>query len=430
MTAYYCDLGAGTFVDRSGVDGTTNVLTGPAGLQAAIRGTGAATPLAAGDTIYLKGTADLTRLLWFDCNAVDVTGWQIGDPVENYDAPKDWSGVIVQLNYGATDRILVWLDEGYTYNSVTTGDGIKNTAVGADPAYVDPITSRNRVGIEIDTASGTVADGFIKFIGVNSSWVNDGTRFVFTGGNEDRRGIDVKKNRIWIENGEFTALGAGTSYGGLYINTSSGVNCQYVNLYFHANNRCVSVVAGSYAHFIGCIFDGGDYGISGGMAELYVHYCKFKDQTVAAITTGAGESQVSDCLFQGCAIGIAITDDIVVQNCTFIGVVGAPAGIGIDYDYGGQTAISGCRFCYLGTGIDLDATLSRVELFYCYFGGNTADIGGAGATHYDIVPHDGASTVTLAGSDTLHGFIAPATGDFNLDPDTATYYNQALVIDA
>ena len=50
MTDYYCDLDEDTHADATGADHAGNEYTGPAGLQAAIRGTGNATALAAGDT--------------------------------------------------------------------------------------------------------------------------------------------------------------------------------------------------------------------------------------------------------------------------------------------------------------------------------------------------------------------------------------------
>ena len=54
MTDYYCDL-AKDFADQTGVDSTGNEYYGPGGLQAAIEGWGAATALAAGDEIFIKG---------------------------------------------------------------------------------------------------------------------------------------------------------------------------------------------------------------------------------------------------------------------------------------------------------------------------------------------------------------------------------------
>jgi len=91
--------------------------------------------------------------------------------------------------------------------------------------------------------------------------------------------------------------------------------------------------------------------------------------------------------------------------------------------------ITGCRFCWLATGVEI-TTAARPNFLYCYFGGNTADIGGAGAAQYDIVSIDGVSTLMLdadeAGSN--YGFEDPDNGDYNLATG-ATYRSVALELD-
>ena len=75
-TTYYIDPAA-DFVDRTGLDKVGAELTGPGGFQAALRGTGAATKLAAGDTIVIKaGILAIDRLILMDCNGTDVSAWE------------------------------------------------------------------------------------------------------------------------------------------------------------------------------------------------------------------------------------------------------------------------------------------------------------------------------------------------------------------
>jgi hypothetical protein len=172
MATYYCDLADGTFADRTGAD-VANEYTNPAGFQAAIRGTGNATALAAGDTIYLQGTGDLSRLIEIDCNGTDISNWGIGDTVRNDNlgggaAGDDWTGVVVEPAVGASDIVLIWLDVNLDEADVDIADGIENTVAGGgagDPTNVGAMTSVDTPGIEFDTAEGSRATGEIKIWG-------------------------------------------------------------------------------------------------------------------------------------------------------------------------------------------------------------------------------------------------------------------------
>lgn len=184
MTDYYVDLGNATFADATGVDNSANVYTGPAGLQAAIRGTGNATALAAADELFMKGTGDLGRLVLIDCAGTDVSHWAPLDVVRNKDgAGDDWTGVVVEANddpagaMGADDLVLVWMDTGKSASDVDVSDGIENTTQAEN---VDPITSAVTPGIQDDIAAAGAA-GPLVFTGVNSSWTEDGTKAVWDG---------------------------------------------------------------------------------------------------------------------------------------------------------------------------------------------------------------------------------------------------------
>ena len=169
---YYCDLAA-DYTDATGVDHAGNQYTGVGGLQAAIRGTGNATALAAGDTLYLKcATGNLGRLVVMDCGAdVSATGlgWALGDEVRNKDgAGDDWTGVICQLSVGAdVQTILVELDAAYTSAVVADADGIENTTQSES---CDPLDSHSCPGIQVDTASGDLVSGSINFVGCAADW--------------------------------------------------------------------------------------------------------------------------------------------------------------------------------------------------------------------------------------------------------------------
>lgn len=165
---WFCDLSDATFVDRTG-DDVANELTGPAGFQAAIRGTGNATALVAGDILYLYGTGDLSRLIEIGCDGTDVSGtgldWAIGDAVRNLDGVTEtWTGVIVEVGVGgSTDVLLVWLDAGLDIGDIIAADGIENTTQSES---VDPVVNVITPGIEWDGNEGSRAAGQIKVISV------------------------------------------------------------------------------------------------------------------------------------------------------------------------------------------------------------------------------------------------------------------------
>jgi len=184
MTDYYCDIGAETFSDATGADNSGNEYTGPAGLQAAIRGTGNATALAAGDTLYIKaGTGDLSRLVLIDCDGDDVSAWAPGNVVINENGlGDDWTGVVVQANddpvggLGADDLLLVWLDSGKTEDDIDLADGVRNSTLAQDVVF---LAAKSTPGI---TLSAQGAGGSpINFVGVDSSWAEDGTLSILDG---------------------------------------------------------------------------------------------------------------------------------------------------------------------------------------------------------------------------------------------------------
>lgn len=193
MTDYYCDISEETFADNAGT-ATGTAYTGPAGLQAAMRGTGNATALAAGDALYIKtGTGDLSRLVLLDCNGTDVSAWAPTNVVRNKDgAGDDWTGVVVQANddpagnLGADDLVLVWLDSGLTEDDIDLADGIENTTLAEN---ADPLAAKSTPGVCLEVNGTTTS--YIDIVGVNSSWVEDDETLAVLDGNDKAPGAFV-----------------------------------------------------------------------------------------------------------------------------------------------------------------------------------------------------------------------------------------------
>ena len=232
MTDYYLIPDADAFSDNAGT-ATGTAYTGPAGLQAAIRGTGNATALAPGDTLWIKaGTGNLSRLVLIDCNGTDVTatgiGWAVGDAVEDAMDGELWNGVIVETNdggfLGADDMLLIWLASGLTETDVIYTAGVRNTTQSETVTPLADNTSTPGVYLEAD---GTTA-AYIKFVGVNSSWVEDGTQPIFDGADKAVSMFGTTSNTDYYEfrnihNTQFTQ--AAWCHGSNDMRYSSFINC-------------------------------------------------------------------------------------------------------------------------------------------------------------------------------------------------------------
>lgn len=352
MATYYCDPSQ-DFADQTGADHVGNQLYGPGGIQAAIRGTGNAIQLVAGDELHVKAeTFWLDRLVWFDIDQ-DVSGWGIGDAVRNDNdaggAPgDDWTGVVCETSYGTNvDQVLVQLDSPYVYGDVNNADGIENTdALGgaADPTDVDIDDSACR-GIEIFTGEaneGDTVSGNIKLIGVNSAW----------------------------------ATGRGSAYQAVLDGNSVATYCVrfdarqrwlFTNLTLkNATNYCLTSIANSLHNlFTYCIVEsGGSHGINGLACRWSkVIQCIIRNHTSTGIQNmygigvafsvvntngldGASVSWISDfygTLFYGNSVdNLSCGSRSEIVNCIFDG---SRNGSGVKTSaVGVPTTIWGCRF--------------------------------------------------------------------------------------
>jgi hypothetical protein len=182
MTTYYCDL-AEDFSNPANVGDTSgNPANGPGGYQSMINGWGNHDALAAGDTLLLTGTGDLSKFIKIIVTDDKSATWTIGDTIYNdsqgaYGAGERWQGVLVYI-----DATTVWvqIDAASTDISYfTAGDGVLNTTLPDAIADADTV-SASAPGLLFDGADGTGLAS-ISHIGVNSSWVEDGTRATLDG---------------------------------------------------------------------------------------------------------------------------------------------------------------------------------------------------------------------------------------------------------
>ena len=393
MTDYYCDLGDGTFADNVGTS-TGAAYTGPAGLQAVIRGTGNATALDKGDTLYLKGTGDQSRLVLIDCNGTDVTagglGWAVGDAVESKDGGSaQWSGVIVETDdggfLGASDMLLVWLASGKSASDVVAADGVTNTTQTESAAPLADNTSTP--GIVVDNNAGD-NDEPITLVGVDSLWAEDGTRAILDG--NDKAAYNV-------------------------CSASKGYfHCRNIHARDSVSHGWCASSGTNYWHWENCIAEGsggdGWHGSGTGFKWSTMHRCKAFDWsgtygfnayitslshcTAYNGTTGFYNnfSQSSGCVAFQCTTGFVVDRGGSLYNC-----VADDNTTGVQGAYG-ELQMVGCRITNNTTGV------GGSDVFhdpYTFYGGNTAnwtaDLG------VDLV--DGVSTRTISDAAADIGYI-------------------------
>ena len=348
MTDYYCDLDEDTYADATGADHAGNEYTGPAGLQAAIRGTGNATALAADDTLYIKGTGDLSRLVLLDCNGTDVSAWAPTNVVRNKDgAGDDWTGVVVQANddpagqLGADDLVLVWLDSGKTEDDITLADGIENTTLAES---ADPLAAKSTPGIVVDTNSGAFGTP-IRVIGQNSSWATDGTKSILDGNSKATYClVSVGKHYWHVFNVELKNA------------ASDNATCKTDHGYYWIFKNCASHDAGGS----GWSAAGGKYfrGSSHVLCSAYNNaaYGIYSRGSIYALCTAYGNGNVGLALYGGYAIigGLAYgnaTNYMVTggtHSISAFGVSDDPTSYGFLFS-GGTHVVFGNRIT--GTGL-------------------------------------------------------------------------------
>jgi len=249
---YSCNLSETTFSDNDGSDEGANVYTGPAGFQAAIRGTGAATALASGKTLEITGTGDLSRLVRCDCNGQDYSAWTPGQVVENFTGGgavqgDEWTGVVVQANddpvggMGADDMVLIWLDDDSTFTDVSLNEaaGIINVPAAQSTS---PLTDSFCDGIQVDTNSGTSILP-IQVVGVNSAWAEDGTYAILDGGGKATN-IILSSKSWW----QWRNIHGKNSASHLF----SGSGYTYWHNCIAENSGAHGWVPGNYTNFYGC----------------------------------------------------------------------------------------------------------------------------------------------------------------------------------
>ena len=408
MANYYVDLGGTWAARQTGLNNTGDQWQGPGGLDTALR------TVTAGNTCYVKGTAIVNRFVYFN-NLGDVTGWEVGDLVQNDTGDgDDWTGIIIE--YVSTTQVVVELDIGSSGTDVNNADGIENTT----KAETTTIAAQTIYYFWDNTYSGTKAGGHIKFIGVNSSWVEDGTQAVLDLTDSTFGFIaGGSSHYIWFQNWEIKNGSTGvyandaTCLYWVFINCTSNTNAYgwdtnnaafdtwtFINCQAHTNTERGFNDGDLNTIYLNCIaYNNGDAGFrTSNNHGMILYNCVSHNNDVGAYVGGEDcviVNSVFDSNTAGVGIGIQVWDDwLVLLNNR---ITNNSNGI----NFGGNYP-SVCGWNYLHnntTDLVTPSAWSDVGIYAAY------------------ISDDNELNTNIHDKDSDDGYNAQASDDFNLKYD-------------
>jgi hypothetical protein len=297
-------------------------------------------------------------------------------------------------------------------------------------------TDTRTVKIDLDQGSGDSTDGYLEFIGCNSSFVNNGERAVIDGDNNSIVLLNAN-GPDYVRFANFVFKNAGGSNGMAFAATG----------YSHSD----------YYEFINCVFDNCYRALSlsaQSMNNIHFHMCQFLNSRNSAVYTYFGNTvYFTQCLFDASAVSHLLSHSggmlAVLIDCYFIDATGNAIEIsgnqnliynciidgGADLlQSGGTCKVIGTRMTNGTVGIDSDSIITLINSYMPDTGedrANTTKITGI----VDEIVINGSNSNNLSGPDTDGGYADPANGDFNLDKPIseggkASQYNQVVDLES
>lgn len=331
MANRYVDLSGDWEAAQTGADHVGNEWKGPYGLQEA------GDTVAAGDTVYVKGTADMRRLCVLNLGKdISAAGWVVGDTVKDNNTGLEWEGVYAE-NVDA-NSIVVELIAGDVYGDITIANGINNIT------QVDTTTITSKEAtfqLAFDTTPGILAS-MINYIGVNAVWADDGTRCKLDGFGTNGAAmylLSVTTAFIQLKNIEFDD----SDYIGVNVGAAS---CLLINVYVHdCDSYGINSTVNQKGMFFECVAKnngGGGFYVNTSLIRMF--------GCVAIGNTGDGIRSGGDSLFVACIVhnnsgdGIDCAYRSHMINCVIDG--NGARGTKLESDSG---LVFGCRFTNNGT---------------------------------------------------------------------------------
>lgn len=375
---------------------------------------------AAGEIVYIKGTGDLSKFYSVTFDASNGTTLTDGEQV-SWTAGAQAGVVHCGNTSGGAGNVEITLIGAST---APVEDGVITGATSG--GTITPTAAIAQKTIDVDLQTGSNAAGFIKFIGVNSSWAVDVTRAII-----DANSVAVHiitfgatPQMIWMENIEVQEAGASSH--GFYHNAGANVGTVYINCCAHncgANGWLGTYI--DYGLLLRCVsYSNTGHGIELGSATSRLMFCCSRDNGAR----GYQEIGSNDLLF-GC-----ISHNNVRGFCVFAGTMincvsddNAVAGVLL-------TANATQRFQLLignritnhagGGEIGVNASSEPIVTGWNYFENNDGDNVQNATLHFPISLEGTATTSNLEDLSNMdYGYVDSANHDFSTryvdsgDPD-------------
>jgi len=312
-------------------------------------------------------------------------------------------------------------------------DGTDGTQPGAGDVVLCRGTDTLSATVDFDGTAGSGAGGFVIYRGVNSSWVNDGTRFIVDANNGSYHCIKLTSDYIKIENFDIGNTSEESNQNCVDIGSYAG--CDYlvlINCDIHNGDFGVYIGSSGSAGMtlIKCkIRDNADHGFrygSGGFGFNF-HMCSVYNNGGAGLSVGGANASfnIFGCLIRDNTLnGIQTASDSQPINIMNTVIHGNSDGIECKSPYFNGI---GLRITSNTVGIDSDGLANLVGVYMPDTGedlANTTKTTG----NYDEVLIAGVNTNNLSGTDTDGGYEGSSTDDYNLT-DTATLRRLGIDLD-
>lgn len=327
-----------------------------------------------------------------------------------------------------TDNTVTWTCRApdSTTKALNDFQGIVDLAAAGDIVYCAGEQTLT-VLVDMDGNSGNVTSGYIKFIGVNSSWTNDGTKFCLNGNSAVANCMKFNnKDYCYFENIEVKNA---TSHG-VYGVTSNSTPLIFYRCSFHNCGGC-GFEGNTFINtslIICCAFYANtSHGVSQ-FTTSHILFSSLHDNGGSGFNGGSYSMQaIIGCIAYDNNIGFGAIVNSLIMNC----VAEGNATKGIEYGASGSVnnMLFGCRVTNHNDSGDIGVTAASKPIimgwnyFEDNYGDNVQTISIAG-----IVFHLGSSNQEDL-ANTNEGYTSTTDGseDLNLT-SSATGYSQAITI--
>lgn len=314
-------------------------------------------------------------------------------------------------------------------NAWTNVQSAFDTAVAADIVYCRG-TQTLGAKIDVDTNSGSIAAGFIKFIGCNAGGSVDGTRFVLDATDTYANCIDSitsAQKYIWIQNFELKQA-TGSGYSGL----SGADYWVWINCISHDNGAHGFDLGSTDSHFfMKCqAYNNGNTGFYNMTYSNILAFCaSWANSDNGYITYNGSGNVLYACIAHDNGLDVGDEGFSFYQRDTMINCIADGEKVGV-FLYGDWIIMLCNRITNNGTGIDFSSEIGLCG-WNLIHGSTVADFANPaamGAAYAIAIPDDSDTDTNEIDPDADDGYNARATDDFNLKA-SRTYNGETEYVD-